>query len=139
MPLCISFSDESDLNDVCQEIVSIKYNYYQLGVALGLPAGELDSIRAVYFYSVDQAFCAVLLVWLRQRYDVGRHGPPTWRRLVEAVDSPNGGNNTALAVTIASRHPTPSMFLPLPLSLSLSLPLPPPSLPTLSLSILFSF
>ena len=125
-------SDESDLNDVWQQAASIKYNYYQLGVALGLPAAELDSIRAVSYHNVDQACCAVLLVWLKQRYDVGRHGPPTWRRLVEAVDS---SSNPALAVAIASRHPTPnvpSMFLILSpphlflphLSLSLSLPLP---------------
>ena len=107
MPLYISSSDENDLNDVCQEIVSIKYNYYQLGVALGLPAGELDSIRPISFYNVDQAFSAVLLVWLRQRFDVDRHGHPTWRRLVEAVDSPNGGNNPPLAIAIASRHTMP--------------------------------
>ena len=98
-------SDEYDLNDVCQEIVSIKCNYYNLGVALGLPPGELDSIRAEYYHSIDQAFCAVLLVWLRQRYDVGRHGRPTWWKLAEAVDSPSGGNNHALAMDIASRHP----------------------------------
>ena len=137
-------SDESDLNDVWQQVASIKYNYYQLGVALGLPAAELDSIRTVSYHSVDQAFCAVLLVWLRQRYDVGRHGPPTWQRLVEAVDS---SSNPALAVAIASRHPTPnvpSMFLilsPPPPSLfapPLSLSLPPPLCPSLLTSI-FSF
>ena len=99
-------SGENDFYKVYHEIVSIKSTYYQLGIALGLPTGELDSIRAVPYYDVDQAFCAVLLLWLRQRYDVDRHGPPTWRRLVEAVDSPNGGNNTALAMNIASRHPS---------------------------------
>ena len=99
-------SDENDLSDVSQEVLSINYSYYQLGIALGLPLGELDSIRAASFYNTDQAFCAVLLVWLRQLYDVYRHGPPTWRRLVEAVDSPSGGNNPALALNIASRHPS---------------------------------
>ena len=103
-------SDEYDLNDVWQEVVSIKCNYYQLGVALGLPAGELDSIRKAFHQLIDQAFNEVLLLWLRQRYDVGRHGRPTWRKLAEAVDSPNGGNNHALAMAIASRHPVSGIY-----------------------------
>ena len=78
--------------------------YYQTGIALGLPPSELDSIRMVYYQFIDQAFDQVLLKWLRQRYDVHRHGPPTWRRLVKAVDSPTGGNHPALAMSIAEKH-----------------------------------
>ena len=54
---------------------------------------------------IPQCFTEVLLAWLRHRYKVDRHGLPTWRRLVEAVDSPSGGNNHALAKAIASQHP----------------------------------
>ena len=57
---------------------------------------------------IDQAIIEVLLLWLRQDYNVQRYGPPTWRRLVEAVDR---GNNFALAIHIASRHLLPGMFL----------------------------
>ena len=32
-------------------------------------------------------------------------GKPTWRRLVEAVEDPVGGNNHALALKIAAEHP----------------------------------
>ena len=107
------------MRDIRQEVLSIKSTYYQFGIALGLPVGELDAIRTSFHQVIDQAFDEVLLLWLRQLYDVGRHGHPTWRRLVEAVDSSNGGKNPALAMAIASRHPL-SGISPFSLSLSLS-------------------
>ena len=103
-------SAEGDLSDVSQEVVGIKSTYYQFGIALGLPSGELDSVRTAYGHLIDQAFHQVLLLWLRQRYGVVRHGPPIWRRLVEAMDSRSGGNNTALAKDIANRHPVSGMI-----------------------------
>ena len=33
-----------------------------------------------------------------------KYGPPTWHMLVKAVDSPAGGNNRALALTISHNH-----------------------------------
>ena len=84
--------------------MTIKATYFQLGVELGLPAGELDAIRKEF--AIDQAFNEVILRWLRQKYNVERFGPPTWKRLVEAVESPIGGNNPALALEIVSKHPT---------------------------------
>ena len=38
-------------------------------------------------------------------FQVERFGRPTWRRLVEAVEDHVGGNNRALAQTIAAEHP----------------------------------
>ena len=104
---------EADLRDVRRELMSIKAKYYQLGVELGLLPGELDAIRVEDPQDVDQAFTKVILRWLRQHYDVVRFGGPTWRRLVEAVDSPAGGINHALAVNIALKHPVkhPGLFL----------------------------
>ena len=57
-----------------------------------------------YHPLIDEAFVEVLLVWLTQNYDVERFGPPTWWRLVEVVDSVDGGNDHALALAIASKH-----------------------------------
>jgi hypothetical protein len=37
-------------------------------------------------------------------YDIERHGPPSWRKLVEAVDNPAGGSDHALALKIAKEH-----------------------------------
>ena len=61
-------------------------------------------MRMTATYSIDQALNDMLLVWLRQRYNTGIHRAPTWQRLVEAVNSPYGGNNTSLAMTIADKH-----------------------------------
>ena len=36
---------------------------------------------------------------------VERFGKPTWKRLVEAVEDHVGGNNRALAQTMAAEHP----------------------------------
>lgn len=83
----------------------IKAKYYQVGVELGLLPGELDAIQKECPQDIDQAFNKVILTWLRQLYDVARFGPPTWQRLFEAISSPAGGNNHALAMGIARKHP----------------------------------
>ena len=53
----------------------------------------------------------VLLLWLKQKYDEKKHGPPTWRMLVEAVNSKSGGDNQELAKQIALNHPAGSILL----------------------------
>ena len=85
--------------------MNIQYNYYQFGIELGLRFRDMGAIKKAFQLDVPQAFTEVLGIWLRHSYDVKRYGPPTWRRLVEAVDSPAGGNNHALAKTIAEHHP----------------------------------
>ena len=99
--ISISFAGERDLYHVYRELISIKSNYYQLGIGLGLPPGELSSIRKGA-QDIEQAFSEILVAWLK---NIGVLGPPTWRRLVEAVDSPAGGNHPALAMSIAKEHP----------------------------------
>ena len=42
--------------------------------------------------------------WLQHKYDTSCHGLPTWEKLVQVIGSPAGGNNTALALTIAQQH-----------------------------------
>ena len=97
---------EDDFHDIYREVVRLAAHYYKFGIGLGLPLQELDKIRKGFPQDVDQAFIEMLLVWLRKSYNVEKHGPPTWRRLVEAVDSPAGGNDHALAEIIATHHPT---------------------------------
>ena len=46
----------------------------------------------------------VISTWLRQSYDFDRFGLPSWRRVVETVDSEAGGNNYVLAQEIASNY-----------------------------------
>ena len=99
----VCFIEEDDLREVFRCAVNLKTCYYELGIELGLPPHELDAIQSE---NISQALTNVLLAWLRQRYITDKYGLPTWRRLVEVVDSPAGGNNHALAKAIASEHPT---------------------------------
>lgn len=81
--------------------------YYQLGRCLRLRVDDLKAIREAYPSGCDNesALTDVLLLWLCQKYNVERFGPPTWKMLVEAVDKNTGGNNHDLAMEIASNHP----------------------------------
>ena len=96
----IILTGEDDFREVFRCTVGLKACYYELGIELGLPP------QAVQDKTVGNPLAGVLLAWLNQRYDTERYGIPTWRRLVEAVDNPAGGNNHELAKTIASKHPT---------------------------------
>ena len=99
------FTAEDDFREVYREVANIQSNYYQLGIELGLPLREIEAVKKAFQQDIVQAFTDVLGIWLRHRYNIEKYGPPTWRRLVEAVDSPTGGNNHALAKTIAEHHP----------------------------------
>ena len=99
--VCMSFTAEEHLRDIFDEVVSIKYMYWQLGLELGLPPGELNSLRMTSNNDTNRALTDMLLFWLKQCHGAGT---PTWRRLVEAVNSPSGGNNPSLAMTIANKH-----------------------------------
>ena len=72
---------------------------------------ELSKIKKGFPSDLEQAFTEMLLVWLRHSYNIDKHGPPTWRRLVEAVDNDAGGNNRALAKKIASNHPAGMLII----------------------------
>ena len=89
--------------------MNISSRYYELGIALRLPPEELDSVKVDESKST-RALSGVLQSWLKQNYNTEKHGPPTWRKLVEAVDSPAGGNNHTLAKDIATKHPTGKPF-----------------------------
>ena len=86
------------------ELLTIQSRYYYLGRSLNLEIADLRKIRDSN-PSESDGLEDVLLLWLGQHYDVNQHGPPTWRKLVEAVNDVGGGNNCELAKKIASNHP----------------------------------
>ena len=98
----IAEAESDDLRDVKREVLSLKSEYYQLGVELGIPAGELDAVRKSHNTDLDDALTEVLLLWLRRCS--AQHAPPSWQSLVKAVNSLKGGNYHGLAVDIASSH-----------------------------------
>ena len=96
--------DEDDLSEIIEEILPIGSKYYDLGRSLNLKTAELRKIRDKSPRESD-ALEDVLLLWLNREYNVKKHGPPTWRMLVEAVNKKSGGDNHELAKQIASNHP----------------------------------
>ena len=90
--------------DVLEAVLPINF---ALGRSLRLRTSDLRSIQAAYPSESDaeQALSDTLELWLQQKYNAERFGPPTWRMLVEAVDRKAGGNNHELAKDIASDHP----------------------------------
>ena len=101
MHACLKFivTGESQLGDVIKEVCTVKVRYFQLGVALGIPAHQLETLQKQYgAVNYDQALNDMILLWLRGRTS------RTWQALVRAVDSETGGNNHPLALEIASRH-----------------------------------
>ena len=89
---------ERDIRAVMREIGTLVVRYQQLGRELGVPAHELQMLQMQYGVNVSQAFNDMVLLWLRGR------APRTWQALVRAVADPLGGNDDALAKTIAARH-----------------------------------
>ena len=89
------------------EVESLKCVYFQLGRSLRLRDSDLKAIRQTYSAESEQetALNDVLLLWLQQKYNVERFGPPTWQMLVEAVDKKSCGNYHDLAKEIALKHP----------------------------------
>ena len=71
------------------------------GLALGLRSDVLDRIEGDY-RKVDDCLQALLQEWVAKTETL--RGPPSWQLVVDAVASPAGGNNQALAQDIARRH-----------------------------------
>ena len=73
-------------------------------MCLALRLSDADIIARKRRDDPKDCFREVLEQWLKKCYNAQKHGPPTWRKLVEAVANNNGGDNPALAETIAKTH-----------------------------------
>jgi len=93
-----------DIFDVKTELIPVAARWRDVGVALRLKSYTLDSIETTWNNGPCRCLEMMVTEWLNRNYNVRKFGEPTWRKLVEAVDSPAGGANTALARDIAGRH-----------------------------------
>ena len=100
----LTYTGEESAADVKKEVITLSAKYQAVGRVLGLPVAELDKINKNCPCDCDEAFSQVIDAWLKQLYDVRRHGHPSWKELVEAVASEAGGKNPALAMKIADAH-----------------------------------
>ena len=94
-----------DLFDVYEEVHTLAAKWSHICFALKLPWSE-EQIIHKESHGDDCVHClqVVLRKWLQKSYNYDKHGPPTWRMLVRAVCDPAGGNDCALAESIAKKH-----------------------------------
>ena len=90
---------------------------YDIGSALKVKPSSLETIEKECVLDYNKALRRIITQWLKRNYDTERFGPPTWKVLVEAVKSPKGGDNVALAEKIAKDHPPHQAASPLQVSM----------------------
>ena len=88
---------------MCEELQPVAANWEGIGSALGLPASVAETIKRDH-NNVAERLKATIDEWLKKNYDTVKHGEPSWKKLVQAVSHPCGGNNRALAEQIAKNH-----------------------------------
>ena len=79
------------------------------GEALRLSPISLKKIEIRYKFDAEECLRTTLSEYLMKNYNYGKHGNPSWRKIVEAISQRTGGNNNALALRIAEHH---SMAIP---------------------------
>ena len=95
---CAYFTATENLRVVKEELGEFS-EWYDLGLNLGLSPDSLDVIKEDE-RMIKGRVRAVLLKWLRKKYDVEQYGSPSWSTLVGAVEP----INRALALAIKNRH-----------------------------------
>ena len=75
-----------------------------LGRYLRLGEPTLEIIGCKFHGYPKECLTQTLLAWLRRQYNVERYHPPSWTSLCNAIKSPIGGNNPALAEEIAKKY-----------------------------------
>jgi len=86
-------------------VYTLAARWSDISFALKLPLLQEESVRSET-QGVSSARCLrmVLNKWLQRSYKYDKFGPPTWKMLVKAVGDSFGGNDCALAETIARKH-----------------------------------
>lgn len=96
-------SGKDDFRDLQRTLYNIASKWKRIGVTFGLDPDKVKEIEDKYRDPWER-LCEVLMEWLKCNYNTEKFGEPTWRRVVEEVASPCGGNDKALAMKIANEH-----------------------------------
>lgn len=85
----LSFTEESDWNEVVMECKSLTAKWKKLSIYLGLPPDKIDTIKGDNHGDAESCWDQALLEWIRQGYDTNRYGKPSWRTLLRAIAKEN--------------------------------------------------
>ena len=116
MYIFFTYLADEDLGEVLDEVIDLASSWTSMCTALRLKPSAEDTIARQYFHNPGDYLKAVLRKWLCKEYNTEKHGLPTWRKLVEAVAKPAGGNNPDLAREIAKKHQIENLPLVTPIS-----------------------
>ena len=97
-------ADEDDYLEVFNAVSQLHDKWSELCCALGLPLSQISAIRKDHAGNTVESLREGISQWLQGNYNIDKHGPPTWRKVVTAVDNPIGGNNHDLAIKISLKH-----------------------------------
>ena len=100
----MSAEEEDDFFEVREAVDSVLDKWRSVGGALGVQPNRIRAIQATHPTSLENCMDETLLVWLRRSHNEAKHGPPTWKKLVQAIAARAGGQNVALAQKIAEDH-----------------------------------
>ena len=85
-----------DLTDVKSKILPVAARWRDIGLVLGISDSELETIEANKL-DIKDRLTDMLRLWLKKAYRVDKYGEPSWGKLRDAVSSPSGGNDPAVA------------------------------------------
>ena len=97
-------ADEDVYLEVVDAVSQLHDRWSQLCCALGLPLSQISTIRKDHAGNTMDSLQEGISQWLQGKYNTDKHGPPTWKKLVAAIDNPVGGNNHDLAMKISVQH-----------------------------------
>ena len=97
---------EDDLFDVLESLSPVASKWKAIGTALRIKRSKLEEIERNHKAEMSECLADAITEYLHQCYDVQKHGEPTWQDIVKAVQHQAGGNNRALALSIAREHVT---------------------------------
>ena len=95
--------NEEDLAEIMHFLGNSETKWKEIGMALGLKENTLNRIEHEN-HDLMSRLRKMVLEWLKKNYNTEKFGEPTWEKLVAAVRSRVGGNNSALAQEIARGH-----------------------------------
>ena len=102
--ICVILLGEDDFSKVIDVVSQLSDKWPELCHALGIPLSLLSAIRKDHTGDNVASLHEGLSCWLLGKHSNEKNGPPTWRKLVAAVDGISGGAYHDLALKVAEEH-----------------------------------
>ena len=97
--------EQDDHFDILTEMMPVASSWKAVGRGLRIEPGRLETINESNPGKPKECLSEMLTCWLNRNYNVERFGEPTWRAVVEVLAHPAAGDNCALALNTAKKHP----------------------------------